>query len=229
MYSKEYLLKFAKPMLGLLLILTCSWVSAGSLTVDLYRSGNSSNCDNNVSLKGINTDSISQIFLDNKMVWDSSNIIDEDKIIIFEKENLSIIVESCSTESMHLIEAIFENGTMVSQFVENYSNDSDVNERIPKAGIYWASRRGLMWIARNISSPTAINWIRTYGGNAAANAALRHSRYISRLMAYLARYERISLNGVYDRVRGGLIGSGVSSRAASGIAWAIKQGLKVLI
>lgn len=187
------------------------------------------NCDDNVTLEGINTDSINQVFLDNEVVWDSSNIIDEDKTIIFEKEYLSIILDLCPTESIHVIDAIFKNGTMVSQFVENYANDSDANKMASNVANYWASKRGLRWIARNISSPEAIKWIRTYGGNAAANAALRHSRYISRLMAFLARYERISLDGVYDLVRGGLINSGVSSRAASGIAWAIKQGLQVLI
>lgn len=191
------------------------------------------NCDNKVILEGVNTHSINQVLLDDEVVWDSSDIFNEEKTIALQNGSLSFILDSCPSESIHMINAIFENGSMVSQFFEinshSYANDSDENQIIPKAVVYWASRRGLMWIARNISSPTAINWIRTYGGNAAANATLKHSRYLSRLLAYIARYERISINGVYDRVRGALIGIRVHPTAASGIAWAIKQGLKVLI
>ncbi|NOT85783.1 MAG: hypothetical protein HOP02_13615 [Methylococcaceae bacterium] len=184
------------------------------------QNSNNSQCVTNISMLGIHTASIAHVLLDDEIVWDASDIANTTKTITFQENQLSFSGSPCISSSIHTVKAVFENGLITSQTIELYDDGLNVEQKkTPKIFGGWAVRRTLIWMAEIITSPEAIAYIENNVSYTAGLTVRAYGPFLSQTLTRLAqRGEQVLRDAVYDQVRGGLIGLGVTSQRAHEIA-----------
>jgi hypothetical protein len=198
---------------------------------EITTQSSNSQCVTNVTLSGINTETVSHVILDEQIVWDVSDIPNTSKTLTIEENELNFTISPClKSQQKHAVRAIFKDGFIASQSVKfkqfKNSKPDTSNASLPIGRL----RIALRFIATHITSPRIINAVQIYGGTRAVHLWKKHSARIATKLKQLASDQAITIDRATKQMENFLHFSlKIPNSTATIMANAFKQALLFLL